>query len=70
MNERVEEALNTILDMLDNYDDTHYSISEIRDMTLKSTINETIEFLDIVNRDLNRIREIVNELLQEENDNG
>ena len=56
--------------MLDNYDDTHYSISEIRDMTLKSTINETIEFLDIVNRDLNRIREIVNELLQEENDNG
>ena len=56
--------------MLDNYDDTNYSISEIRDMTLKTTINETIEFLDIVNRDLNRIRTIVNELLQEEVDNG
>ena len=28
MNERVEEALRVILDMLDNYDDTYYSKSE------------------------------------------
>ena len=54
--------------MLDNYDDTYYSKSEIRDLTLESTINETIEFLDIVNRDLNRIRTIVNELLHDEDD--
>ena len=40
MNERVEEALNTILDMLDNYDDTNYSISEIRDMTLKQLLTK------------------------------
>lgn len=70
MNERTEEALRVILDILDNYDDTYYTKSEITKRVLESSINEIIEFTDIITRDINRIREIIDQLLNEECDNG
>jgi hypothetical protein len=70
MNERTEEALRVILDILDNYDDTYYTKSEITKRVLESSIDEIIEFTDIITRDINRIREIIDQLLNEECDNG
>lgn len=67
MNERIEEGLRVILDILDNYDTC--SRAEIKERTLDSTINDIIDEIDITNRDINRIRKIVNQLLEEEYDN-
>lgn len=65
MNERTEEALRVILDILDNYDGLS-SIEEMKERVFDSTINDIIDEIDITMRDINRIRKIINQLLDEE----
>ena len=68
MSDNIMEGLNVISDIVSNYDDTYYTKSEITDHVLESSINEIIEFTDIIMRDINRIRDIVNRLLEDNND--
>lgn len=66
MKNDIMESLQVILDIVDNYD-ACYTKSEITERVLESNINEIIEFTDIVTRDLNRIRNIINESLEDNN---
>ena len=66
MKNDIMESLQVILDIVDNYD-ACYTKSEITERVLESNINEIIEFTGIVTRDLNRIRNIINESLEDNN---